>query len=67
MNTDQLIQDTLSDSRVIYERIRQELSKARSEVLIAMAWFTDNELFDTVQGCLDRHVKVSIIISDQPR
>lgn len=66
MNTDQLIQDTLSDSRVIYERVRQELSKAHSEVLIAMAWFTDNELFATVQGCLDRHVKVSIIISDQP-
>lgn len=66
MHTDQLIQDTLSDSRVIYERVRQELSKARSEVLIAMAWFTDNELFATVQGCLDRHVKVSIIISDQP-
>lgn len=66
MNTDQLIQDTLSDSRVIYERVRQELSKARSEVLIAMAWFTDGELFATVQGCLDRHVKVSIIISDQP-
>ena len=66
MNTDQLIQDTLSDSRVIYERVRQELSKARSEVLIAMAWFTDNELFATVQGCLERHVKVSIIISDQP-
>lgn len=66
MNTDQLIQDTLSDSRVIYERVRQELSKARTEVLIAMAWFTDNELFATVQGCLDRHVKVSIIISDQP-
>ncbi|WP_454881379.1 phospholipase D-like domain-containing protein [Sphingobacterium detergens] len=66
MHTDQLIQDTLSDSRVIYERVRQELSKARTEVLIAMAWFTDNELFATVQGCLDRHVKVSIIISDQP-
>lgn len=66
MNTDQLIQDTLSDSRVIYERVRQELSQARSEVLIAMAWFTDGELFATVQGCLDRHVKVSIIISDQP-
>jgi len=66
MNTDQLIQDTLSDSRVIYERVRHELSKARSEVLIAMAWFTDGELFATVQGCLDRHVKVSIIISDQP-
>lgn len=66
MNTDQLIQDTLSDSRVIYERVRQELSQARNEVLIAMAWFTDGELFATVQGCLDRHVKVSIIISDQP-
>lgn len=66
MNTDQLIQDTLSDSRVIYERVREELSKARSEVLIAMAWFTDGELFATVQGCLDRRVKVSIIISDQP-
>lgn len=66
MNTDQLIQDTLSDSRVIYERVRQELSQARSEVLIAMAWFTDGELFATVQDCLDRHVKVSIIISDQP-
>ncbi len=66
MNSDQFIQDALSDSKIIYERVRQELSKAQNEILIAMAWFTDNELFATVQGCLDRQVKVSIIISDQP-
>lgn len=66
MNSDHLIQDTLSDSRGINERVKQELSKAKTEVLIAMAWFTDNELFAAVQGCLDRQVKVLIIISDQP-
>lgn len=66
MNSDHLIQDTLSDSRGINERVRQELSKAKTEVLIAMAWFTDNELFAAVQGCLDRRVKVLIMISDQP-
>ncbi|MCS3557266.1 MULTISPECIES: phospholipase D-like domain-containing protein [unclassified Sphingobacterium] len=66
MNSDHLIQDTLSDSRGINERVRQELFKAKTEVLIAMAWFTDNELFAAVQGCLDRQVKVLIIISDQP-
>ncbi|WP_333626762.1 hypothetical protein [Sphingobacterium siyangense] len=61
MNTYQLIQDTRFDSRVIYERLRQELSKAHSEVRIAITWFTDNELFVTVQEYLERHVKVSII------
>ncbi|MDR2270897.1 MAG: hypothetical protein LBF27_08330 [Sphingobacterium sp.] len=61
MNTDQLIQDTRFDSRILYEHLRQELSKAHSEVRIAIAWFTDDELFVTVQEYLERHVKVSII------
>ncbi|GHE49323.1 phospholipase D-like domain-containing protein [Sphingobacterium griseoflavum] len=65
MDTTNLVQDTLSDSRSIFERIRLELLQAKQEILVAMAWFTDEDLFSVLQDRLLQNVKVSLIISEQ--
>ncbi len=65
MNTLNLIQDTLADSKAIFGRIHTELSQAKNEILVAMAWFTDDELYQVLKDKLSQNVKVSIIISDQ--
>lgn len=65
MDNIQLTQDTISDSQEIFQRIKYELSQAQSEILIAMAWFTDPDLFDALLERVENGVKVDIIISDQ--
>lgn len=65
MDHTQLVQDTLSDSKLIFERIRLELLHAKREILVAMAWFTDRELFQILEDRLVQNIKVSIIISEQ--
>ena len=47
MNQYESSRDTLiSENEAIIERIKTELKAARYEILIAMAWFTDQELLD---------------------
>lgn len=61
-----IVQDSLSDADEILSRIKTELLNAQSEILVAMAWFTNPELFDILQKKAAEQVKISLIISDQP-
>jgi hypothetical protein len=51
-----------------FNNIRKEiihlLEKANSEVLIAMAWFTSRELFETLLDCRKRNVNVELVLLD---
>lgn len=62
----QMIQDSISNADDILLRIKSELRNAKSEILIAMAWFTNQELYDLVREKILQNVKVSLILSDQP-
>lgn len=62
----QLVQDSISDNQVILERIKYELNNATEEILVAMAWFTNNELLDILCYKQRQHVRVSLIVADQP-
>ncbi|WP_294286503.1 phospholipase D-like domain-containing protein [uncultured Chryseobacterium sp.] len=64
MNT--MIQDSITDADDILLRVKSELRNARSEILIAMAWFTNQGLYDVIQEKLLQNVKVSLVLSDQP-
>ena len=49
-------------------KIRSEiipyLQQAKEEVVIAMAWFTSGELFQELLNCLERKVKVELVLLD---
>jgi phosphatidylserine/phosphatidylglycerophosphate/cardiolipin synthase-like enzyme len=64
MNT--MIQDSITDADDILLRIKSELRNAKSEILIAMAWFTNQGLYDVIREKLAQNVKVSLVLSDQP-
>lgn len=61
-----LIQDTIDDSEEILLRIKKELLNANHEILIAMAWFTNQEIFDILSDKLNENIKISILLSEQP-
>ena len=61
-----MIQDSISNTDEILERIKSELRSAKSEILIAMAWFTNQDLYHIIRDKLKENVKVSLILSDQP-
>lgn len=42
------------------------LKKAEKEVDIAMAWFTSSELFESIISCIERGVKVQLVLLDSP-
>lgn len=48
----------------IGDQIHTLLRNAREEVLVTMAWFTNNDLFDSLLSCLNRGVKVELILLD---
>lgn len=48
----------------IEQQIVQRLSDAKQRVLVAVAWFTNEILFDEIMKCRQRRVPVSIIIMD---
>lgn len=56
------------NNKAYFSNIRSEiisiLKSAEEEVLIAMAWFTNRELLNEVIQCLQRGVKVSLILLD---
>jgi hypothetical protein len=60
----QLDQQVLQDNKEIFARIVKELEGADFEILIASAWFTDDELFDIVKSKAAQNVKVELIIAD---
>lgn len=59
-------QQVINDNKEIYARIQSELLKAESEVLIATAWFTDEDLFNILLGRLAAGVHIEVIIADNP-
>lgn len=61
-----IVQDTIDDSEKILQRIKSELQNAETEILVAMAWFTNYELYSIIEEKLEKNVKVSIILSEQP-
>ncbi|MFL9835519.1 phospholipase D-like domain-containing protein [Chryseobacterium terrae] len=61
-----ILQDSLSDADEILARIKTELYSAQSEILVAMAWFTNPELFEILERKAVQQVKISVIVSDQP-
>lgn len=61
-----ILQDSLSDADEILARIKTELYSAQSEILVAMAWFTNPELFEILEKKAAEQVKISVIVSDQP-
>lgn len=65
MEFDELIQDTLSDNIVVFERIKSELQNARKQILVAMSWFTDQDLFYVLEAKAHEGIEISIILSDQ--
>ncbi|MDN5396928.1 MAG: hypothetical protein L0G05_10400, partial [Chryseobacterium sp.] len=52
------IQDSISNTDEILERIKSELRNAKSEILIAMAWFTNPDLYTIIRDKLHENVKV---------
>lgn len=61
-----MIQDSISNTDEILNRIKSELLSAKSEILIAMAWFTNQDLYHIIRDKLKENVAVSLILSDQP-
>ena len=57
-------QEVINENDKIFEIIKDTLANAKSEILIAAAWFTDPVLFDIVLDQLRKNIKVSIIIAD---
>ena len=46
----------------IQEHIIAELNSAKSSVIIAVAWFTDNVLFDTLCKLADKGIKIELLL-----
>jgi len=64
MDHQYLVQDTLSDNQEIIDRIKSELFNAQTEILVAMAWFTNDELFDILLDRANHGVQVSVILPE---
>lgn len=48
----------------IRKHIISLLNEAKDEVIVAMAWFTNRELFDALLECCSRNVKVKLLLLD---
>ncbi|RXK85715.1 phospholipase D-like domain-containing protein [Filimonas effusa] len=57
-------QKVINDNKEIYACIQSELYKATFEILLATAWFTDEDLFNILLGKLAEGVRVEVIIAD---
>lgn len=59
-----LEQEVLQNNKEIFARIVKELEGADFEILIASAWFTDDDLFDIVKRKAAQNVNIQLIIAD---
>ena len=50
-----MIQDSISNTDDILLRIKSELRNAKSEILIAMAWFTNQDLYEIIKEKMVKH------------
>jgi len=57
-------QQVINDNKDIYAKIQGELLRAEFEILIATAWFTDEDLFNILLTKLAEKVHVEVIIAD---
>lgn len=57
-------QQVLNDNKEIYLKIQSALLNAKSEIIVATAWFTDDHLFSILYDKLDKGVAIEIIIAD---
>jgi hypothetical protein len=64
MDHQYLVQDTLSNNLEIIDRIKRELLNAQTEILVAMAWFTNDELFEILLDRANQGVQVSVILPE---
>ena len=48
----------------IRKKIIQALSYAKSNIKIAMAWFTNNELMQALLDCINNGIAVDLILMD---
>ena len=48
----------------ISNQIKRLLQQCCSEVKVAMAWFTNNDLFDELLACINRGINVELILLD---
>lgn len=60
----QLDQQVLHNNKDIFARIAKELQGADFEILIATAWFTDDELFDIIKHKATQRINIQLIIAD---
>ena len=57
-------QQVINDNKEIYAKIQTGLLSAEFEILIATAWFTDEELFNILLRKLGEGVRIEVIIAD---
>ncbi len=57
-------QQVINDNKEIYAKIKSELFQAEFEILIATAWFTDEELFNILLSKLAEGIHIEVIIAD---
>jgi len=57
-------QQVINDNKEIYAKIQSELLKAEFEILIATAWFTDEELFNILLTKLAEGIYMEVIVAD---
>jgi hypothetical protein len=57
-------QQVINDNKEIYAKIQSELWKAEFEILIATAWFTDEDLFNILLDRLAAGIHIEVIIAD---
>lgn len=48
----------------ISSQIQSKLKTAKDEILVAMAWFTSDELFKALIECINRNVRVELVLLD---
>lgn len=63
-DTIQLDQQVLHNNKEIFARIVKELESADFEILIASAWFTDDELFEIIKRKATQNINIELIIAD---
>ncbi len=56
-------QEVIENEKIFYT-LRTELLKAKREIIVVTAWFTDSELLEILSEKLVEGVKVTIVISD---
>lgn len=57
-------QQVINENKDIYQKIQKELHAAEFEILIATAWFTDEDLYNILAAKVKEGVRVEIIMAD---